>query len=104
MLKQGNSGWPMRRFFFRKKKKRKTEKEKQKSPSQNRTFSKIKLLLRLAAFIDALLPEEGLVYTANEKWDLNQLVHVHLVSMVIVSLGIWDTRYLMPMYYLLHSL
>ncbi len=29
--------------------------EKQKSSCQNRTFSKIKLLLRLAAFIDALL-------------------------------------------------
>ncbi len=29
--------------------------EKQKSSCQNRTFSKITLLLRLAAFIDALL-------------------------------------------------
>ncbi len=29
--------------------------EKQKSSGQNRTFSKMKLLLRLAAFIDALL-------------------------------------------------
>ncbi len=36
------------------------------------------------------LPEAGLVHIANEKWDLNQLVHVHSVSMVIVSLGIWD--------------
>ena len=47
--------------------------EKQKSSS----LSKQDMLLLLIHF----LPE-----AANEKWDLNQLAHVHSVSMVIVSL------------------
>ncbi len=46
--------------------------------------SKIKLLLRLAAFI-ALLPEgRASTYIANEKWDLNQLAHVHSVSICVL--------------------
>ena len=61
---------------------------------QNRTFSKIKLLLRLAAFIDIhFFPE-----AANEKWDLNQLAHVHSVSMCY-SVP-YHEGFLMPMYYL----
>ena len=67
--------------------------EKQKSSSQKQNiFKKIKLLLRLAAFIDALLPEAGLVHIAKEKWDLE---HVHSVTVSLHPSGkalvIWDT-------------
>ncbi len=45
----------------------------------------MKLLLRLGFKYKMLLPE-GMSCLANEKWDLNELEHVHSVSMVIVSL------------------
>ncbi len=44
-----------------------------------------KAVVRLGFKYKMLLPE-AMSCLANEKWDLNELEHVHEVSMVIVSL------------------
>ena len=72
---------------------------------QNRTFSKIKLLLRLAAFIDTLLAW-GSQWKVGSKSVSTCAFGIYGYSVPHPSgkaLVIWDTithRYLMPMYYL----
>ncbi len=54
----------------------------------------------LSGFFVSVCSRVGAV--ANRFWDLNQLEHVHSVSMVIVSLGTWDLGHYNTFRYLIH--